>query len=128
LDNINIIRIAELYTIRAEAYASLPSPNISAAMADVNALRISRQLSAIDDTSLTAQEVLDMVEAECKKEFICEGHRFYDLKRKGKGWVKATNSGATGATILPNDYRILARIPPTQMDINPNLQPQNPGH
>ena len=127
-DNLSIIRISELYTIRAECYASLLAPNIGAAMNDVNALRASRRLPTLDNPLLSAQEVLDIVELECVKEFICEGHRFYDLKRKGKGWVKATNSGSGGGSILGNDYRILARIPPTQMDINPNLLPQNPGH
>ena len=126
-DNIPIIRIPELYMIRAESYACLQAPNISAAINDVNALRISRNLSAIDPSPLTAQDALDIVESECIKEFICEGHRFYDLKRKGHGFVKATNSGAPGANILPTDYRLLARIPPSQIDINPNLLPQNPG-
>ena len=127
-DNIPIIRLPELFLIRAECYASLPSPNISGALADVNALRVARRLAAINDTSLTAEDVLNLVETERIKEFVCEGHRFYDLKRKGKGWVKATNLGTPGNTILSNDYRILARIPPSQIDINPNLLPQNPGH
>ena len=46
-----------------------------------------------------------------------EGHRFYDLKRTGQTIVKSNP-----ATNLPaTDYRILPRIPTSEIDGNPNM-------
>lgn len=47
---------------------------------------------------------------------LFEGHRFYDLKRNGLSIVKTNPAVNMPAT----DYRLLPRIPTSEVDGNPN--------
>src|SRR5690606_30439071 len=73
-----ILRLAEQYLIRAEAYARLG--NVPAAVADLNAIRGRAGAPLIDgdgDIDLPA-----LIEKERVLELSCEwGHRWFDLKR-----------------------------------------------
>ena len=122
LDNYPVLRIAELYLNRAEAYYNVGGPaNEVLALADVNTIRTSRGLpvSAATGTALLAE-----IQNQRRLEFLFEGHRFFDLKRWGMDISKTQP-----ATILVpfNDIRILAPIPQGEIDGNPNMV-QNPGY
>lgn len=76
-----VLRLAELYLIRAEAQAKLG--NIGNALADLNIIRSRARLDnwIIDDITNIEQAVLD----ERRRELFSEwGHRWLDLKRFGK--------------------------------------------
>lgn len=119
-DNIPLIRISEVYLIRAEASLKLASPDYNTARADINLLRDARGLEA----TTAANGVLSAaVMKERRLELCFEGHRFYDLKRLGMDITKELPS-----TTLPyNDFKVVAGIPQTEMDVNPNLV-NNPGY
>ena len=74
-----LIRIAEMYLIRAEAAGR------SAGLADLNRIRTNRGLAAmkssdVPDDATYAQAVAD----ENRAEFNFEGHRYFDLARTGQ--------------------------------------------
>ena len=120
LDNVPVIRIAEAYLNRAEAYAQ--SGNAVASLADLNTIRTNRGLVArvaadfFNDKALLA-EVL----RQRRLEFAFEGQRWFDLKRQGLDIAKFQG-------LVPyNDPRILAPIPTNELSTNKNLK-QNFGY
>ena len=119
-DNIPMIRTSEVYLIRAEAYLKLATPNYSSARSDLNALRTSRGLGATpaNDATLAAA-----IQKERRLELCFEGHRFFDLKRQGMDITKE----APSVTLPYTDFKVVAGIPQTEMDVNNNLV-NNPGY
>lgn len=75
-----LIRIAELYLIRAEARAQLN--NLPGALADLNVVRNRAGLQPL--TSTTQGELLHAIESERRVEFAFEPHRWFDLVRTGR--------------------------------------------
>lgn len=119
-DNVPIIRIAELYLIRSEASLNLASPEYSTARADINKIRNTRGLG---DTPEPDSKLMNALQKERRLELCFEGHRFFDLKRQGKDIPKEGGQ----ATISYEDFRLVATIPQTELDVNKNLQ-NNPGY
>ncbi|CAD0002654.1 RagB/SusD family nutrient uptake outer membrane protein [Flavobacterium chungangense] len=76
-----ILRLAELYLIRAEA--RVRSNDITGAQEDINVIR---NRALLGNTTLTdANQLLDLIALERQREFFAEnGHRWLDLKRTGK--------------------------------------------
>ncbi len=118
-DNMPLIRVAELLLIRAEAYAE--SNQLEAGLADLNRLRASRQVSLV--TASSGPELIDLILRERRLELAFEGHRWFDLKRKGRDITKAGLS----ATVPYADFRLLAAIPIAEVQLNTKLR-QNPGY
>jgi starch-binding outer membrane protein, SusD/RagB family len=118
VDNIPVIRISELYLNRAEANYELG--NLAAALTDVNLIRTRSGLTALPATT-TGQALLDEILNQRRIEFAFEGHRFFDLKRRGLDLVKVPRN------ISFTDFVMLARIPTGQISLNPSLK-QNFGY
>jgi starch-binding outer membrane protein, SusD/RagB family len=72
-----VIRIAELYLIRAEARANLEK--LTEAVEDLDAVRQRAGLSG--STATTQEEILDAIALERRVEFAFEHHRWFDLVR-----------------------------------------------
>lgn len=115
-----ILRLAEQYLIRAEAFAQ--QGNIAAAVQDLNTIRERAGLSDLS-SSVNQTDCLNDVSQEWRVEFCFEwGHRFLDLKRMGRinqvmGLHKTTWSPQ--AALLP--------IPQNNLISDPSLS-QNPGY
>ncbi|UHG92364.1 RagB/SusD family nutrient uptake outer membrane protein [Spirosoma oryzicola] len=120
LDNVPILRISEAYLNRAEANFMLG--NTADALTDLNTMRTNRGLSA--RTGLTGDALLSEILRQRRLEYAFEGHRWFDLKRRGQDVVKAT---AQGGGLPYNDYRILANIPVNEVSTNRNIR-QNFGY
>lgn len=119
-DNSPIIRYAELLLIRAEAYAEMGQE--AQARADLDRLRGARNAGPVAASGAAlVQEILD----ERRRELNFEGHRWFDLKRRGMDIPKPAHSG--NAPLAYTDFRILAPIPSTEVQNNPELE-QNPGY
>jgi hypothetical protein len=114
-----VIRLAEIYLIRAESRAQLE--NLNGALVDLNTIR--NRAGLANEASSSKIELLDKIGEERKRELFSEwGHRWLDLKRLGtadevlgerkEGW-KPT------AILLP--------IPDQEIQNNPNLE-QNEGY
>ena len=122
LDNIPVVRIAEVYLNRAEAMATPGSPvlNEAAALADLNLILTNRGLPAV---ALTGTALYDEILRQRRIELAFEGHRFWDLKRLGKDLIKTPHY----VNVAFTDARILAAIPQREVDGNPNIK-QNFGY
>jgi hypothetical protein len=119
-DNSPVIRYADVLLMRAEAYAE--SGQTALAQADLNALRTKRNAASI---TASGAALLAAIQDERRRELAFEGHRWFDLKRRGMDITKP----AFGANpIVPyTDFRILAPLPATQVQNNALLI-QNPGY
>jgi hypothetical protein len=109
-----VIRIAELYLIRAEARAQLG--NVADAAADLDAVRSRANLTAT--TASNASDLLLAIENERRLEFAFEAHRWFDLVRTGRA---ATVLNITDAS------KLVLPIPVSQLLID-NALIQNPGY
>lgn len=115
-----LFRLAEQYLIRAEASAHLL--DIASAQADINKIRNRAGLS--NTTASTETELLEAVAKERRFELFTEqGHRWFDLKRTGKA-IEIL------APIKPSweDTQMLLPLPQSELLLNENLLPQNPGY
>ncbi len=119
LDNIPIIRTAELYLNRAEAYAQ--KGQLTEALADVNQITSNRGVSAVSGSS--KEVVFEKVLEQRRLELAFEGHRFFDLKRNGMNIDKSSPA----SPLEYGDFRYLAAFPNAEILANPNLV-QNPGY
>jgi hypothetical protein len=123
LQNQIILRMSDLYLIRAEARAQ--QGNISGAQADLNAVRAR---AGLPNTTATDQaSLLSAIQHERRVElFVEEGNRFFDLKRWGTIDAVMTAFAPTkGATW--SDYMQLFPIPTNDILQDPNLT-VNPGY
>ena len=109
-----IIRLAELYLIRAEAEAN--QNDLTDAATDLNAVR--NRAGLPPTTAATQADLLLAIENENRVEFAFEDHRWYDLVRTGRA---QTVLGITD----PN--KLLLPIPYSQLQVDPNLT-QNPSY
>jgi hypothetical protein len=119
-DNVPMMRTSEMYLIRAEASLKTSTPNVNTARNDLDALRAARGLNALSVGDAT---LADAVQKERRLELCFEGHRFFDLKRQGKEITKE----APSITLPYADFKVVAGIPQTEMDVNKNLV-NNPGY
>lgn len=109
-----VIRIAELYLIRAEARAQ--QDKLTEALADLNAVRDRAGLSA--SKAAAKEELLLAIEKERRLEFALEPHRWFDLVRSGR---------AAAVLNVTDPNRLLLPIPVQQILTDPSLE-QNPGY
>jgi hypothetical protein len=121
LDNVPVIRVAEMYLNRAESFARLATPNNISALIDVNTIRTNRGLGL--STAIAGQALIDEILLQRRLEFAFEGLRFFDLKRLGFEIFKPASS----TTVTFDDVVILPGIPIGDVDGNPNLK-QNFGY
>lgn len=115
-----ILGLAEQYLIRAEARAM--QSDLIGAVSDINIIRLRAGLGETDASS--QPELIEAIMKERRLELFTEyGHRFFDLKRNG-----LLDTALSG--VKPGWQSTDARlpIPETQIIINPNLAPQNPGY
>ena len=118
-----VIRIAELYLIRAEARAN--QDKLYEALEDLNAVRKRAELKTLPLNStdvLTKAQILLSIEDERRIEFAFEPHRWFDLVRtdRAKDLFRVNNAP------LPN-WRYVLPIPANERLKNPELE-QNPNY
>lgn len=109
-----IVRIAELFLIRAEARAQLNQ--IEAAQQDLNRVRSRAQLQPLNFES--KEDLLIAIEEERRLEFALEAHRWFDLVRTGR---------AKSVLGFTEDYKLLLPIPYSQI-LADHVLKQNPGY
>jgi hypothetical protein len=115
-DNVIVVRLPEMYLIRAEANARLGASDV-VVRDDIDVVRNRAGLADLPLTIVTQVDLLNAVLQERRVELAFEGHRFWDLRRHG---VAETTLGLT-------TDRLLWPVPQAERDVNPNLT-QNPGY
>jgi len=115
-----VLRLEECHLIRAEANARLGL--LEESRTDLNTIRTRAGLEAVDTNSQSL--LLEHIAQERRREFFTEyGHRWFDLKRSG-------TADSVLAAVKPG-WRItdlLLPLPESELLLNKNLQPQNPGY
>lgn len=111
--NVRIIRLAEMYLIRAEANFRLGTEVGAPPVDDINTIRTRVLLDPLDEESLT----LDVILHERKLELSFEGFTLHDAKRLEQ------NIGPYDW----NDPKLIYPIPQREIRVNPNLT-QNEGY
>ncbi|WP_161496094.1 RagB/SusD family nutrient uptake outer membrane protein [Zobellia sp. OII3] len=115
-----VFRLAEQYLIRAEARAQLGK--INGAKQDLNVIR--NRAGLANTTTITKDGLLEAILKERFTELFTEqGHRWFDLQRTG---TAPETLSAIKADWNATD--VLLPIPSTELEINQNLKPQNPGY
>ncbi|QEC44432.1 RagB/SusD family nutrient uptake outer membrane protein [Pseudobacter ginsenosidimutans] len=118
-----VMRLAELYLIRAEATVLGSPANVNAAIADINQLRKRANVTELE-LDLPAATVIDAIAHERKIELFAEwGHRWFDLKRTGK--AHDTLSAIPNKQPWWGDFQLLYPIPEKEINVNGQLI-QNP--
>ena len=118
LDDVPLIRISEILLNRAEAYAH--QNTMGSARADINDPRGKR---GIGDTDVPDSGLLDEILLQRRIELAFEGHRYFDRERLGLDILRPE-----GLPSIPySDYRVVAAIGTTELDVN-KLLVQNPGY
>ena len=121
-------RIAEMYLIRAEAYAKSATPNLTAGAADLNALRAKRITGYVNVTFTNSSDLVTAVLDERFKELCFEGFRFYDLKRNSLPVQRlSSDANAVWQTLPATSYLFVLPIPRTETNANSNIV-QNTGY
>ena len=126
LADIKLYRTSEMYLIRSEAYAE--TSKLTEAAADLNALRAARINSYTALAFATKADLVDAIYTERFKELAFEGHRFYDLRRRGANVVReaADAINALGAVLLtPAQAQYSFPLPDDELKANKNMK-QNP--
>jgi len=113
-----VIRYPDVLLTYAEAQAELG--NTAVANQYVNMVRKRAKLAEVSlSGAALKEEILD----QRRKEFVAEGHRWYDLVRTNT--LEAKVQKAKAVSVKPMYY--LFPLPQRERDVNPEL-PQNPGY
>lgn len=125
------LRYADVLLMYAEALNELNNGPTPDAYAAVNAVRKRARFNGSvalpilpDLQGLSYQTFKDALLLERRREFVAEGHRWFSLVRFGK--LEALVPRQTG--IQPQPFHNLFPVPQGEIDLNPNLLPQNTGY
>jgi hypothetical protein len=116
----HVIRLAEVYLIRAEARAM--QGNLAGAVDDYNQLRTRAGLPAhvLGVNVVTQDDVLAAIDHERRIELAFEGDRWPDLVRTGRAVSVMNLSDRPGQVLYP--------IPQQEIDVTNHALQQNPGY
>jgi hypothetical protein len=117
--NWHVIRLADVYLIRAEAMAELSQNPVDAA-ADINALRQRVGAADLDMAGMSMDDFRTALLRERGVELYMEGHRFFDLTRLGvyDEYCRQVHNNSIGARQAA-DY--FWPIPLTETSANDNI-------
>lgn len=122
-DDVKILRLAEQYLIRAEAYVKMGEDDL--AQEDLQEV-VNRADPNAAEITKTGKALLDRILLERRKELAFEGHRLFDLNRNKRGINIIVGPGDVIEASYPNDHFILP-IPLSEVNANPEIQ-QNIGY
>ena len=126
--DIKVFRTAEMYLIRAEAYAE--KGMLTEGAQDLNDLRAARITGYVAQSFSSKEALIDAIILERFKELAFEGHRMGDLRRRGLAVTRLPEDAvnALGAvTLNPTDKEYYYPIPSAEILANANVE-QNPAY
>lgn len=123
---IKVLRLSELYLIRAEAAAEKASPDFTLANADLNIIRKRADLTAANLNISVKNDLIDAILLERRKELSFEGNLLFDLLRRKKDVIRVDATPII-KNLLTNDNRLIMPFPENTVNANRNMI-QNPGY
>lgn len=104
--NVPLLRVPEIYLVQAEARAGLGDDQ---GAKEALFMVLGTRDTAVDDVDAMAskypmkdqKELMQTILDENAREFLCEGHRWFDLRRNGK---RLTRSGSTEGRNYPTHF------------------------
>ncbi len=118
------IRTAEIYLIAAEAAAR--GNDLAQARTHLSALQAKRMTAEVAAAKKTAVDAMSQTELiaeimdERAREFLVEGHRWFDLKRTTRPQITKSVQGQS-VTLQPNDPRYVMTFPDSAIENNAEL-------
>ena len=121
-DDMPVLRVAEMYLIRAEGLAR-GSGSAADAREDVNAIRNRAGLDYVS-SSLSGEDLIDEIITQRRYELAFEGDRRHDLQRLGRPITSSSG------TVQPGETQRILPIPNRAIQVNDALDQssQNPGY
>jgi len=116
--DIVMIRLAEMYLIRAEAYAKTNQP--VPARSDLQKIRQRANPNAAYP-NFSGQDLIDEIMLERRRELAYEGHIFFDLKRTKSDIRRSDCSASLNHDLDYPDYRYVWPIPYDEVIANKNM-------
>lgn len=113
-DKVYILRLAELFLIRAEAECNL-NGNVADIQSDINKIR--NRAGLTNTTAATIADLKTEIETQLRLEFAFEGHRWFDLVR--------TNRVMNFKPTVTQACQMLFPIPLREIQTNDKIGPQN---
>lgn len=123
-ENVKILRLAEIYLIRAEARARQTDKE-SLAIDDLYEVARRADLGAYRSIA-TGDPLIAEILKERRKELAFEGNQLFDLNRTKTNWTKF-RSGAAVTSYTAQSNRTIFPIPRRELNLNPNIR-QNTGY
>lgn len=124
-DNKDVVRLSEIYLIKAEAHARLNEN--AEALETLNLVVTIRDIDA-DEVLLGGQALIDRILLERRKELAFEGYRLLDLTRTGATFTKFRIALPDLTIDAPDEFTIMP-IPLREFNVNPGVEgQQNPGY
>lgn len=118
--NVPILRVSEMYLIRAEALNE--SDKTGEAAADIEALQSRAMGVEVKLPDMSKEQMAALIEEERIKELCFEGQRLWDITRRHKDLVRTDDSSATVKEIKYPDYRFILPIPAVELESNDNMK------
>jgi hypothetical protein len=136
-NNYTAMRYAEVLLIAAEALNEISGPT-EEAKGYINQIRerarhwpdkVADFPEDVPEDLSSKEEFRDLVLEERRLELSFEFKRWYDIKRRklGEEVFKGSNSLESHENFDPSKHYLLP-LPQKEIDVNPNLLPQNPGY
>ncbi len=122
VSNVIVLRLSEMYLIRAEAMINGASISGATPVGDLNMITSKRNAAAYTSAGS------DIVYLERRKELAFEGHLWFDASRTRRGITRNDYSGDAVNQNIPADSHLFALpIAKRELDVNENLV-QNEGY
>lgn len=127
--NTPVLRLSEMYLIRAEAILKGASVSGVSPLSDLNAIRTKRGL-----TAAAVAPSLDDIYKERRRELCFEGNELFDLARTQRSLTRIDYNGSirrdvpfTAGGTASQNYLWAMPVPQAECDANINME-QNPGY
>lgn len=126
--NITVLRGSEMYLIRAEARCRQDDlRNAADDLRKIQARALGLSEDAVVISYNNADELMEIIKQERRKELFAEGHRFFDLARWNDDIVRPEGTNSSMKKLEYPDYRYALPIPQVEMDAN-SAMVQNEGY
>ncbi|OAQ42372.1 hypothetical protein A5893_04480 [Pedobacter psychrophilus] len=121
---IKLLRLSEIYLIRAEAAAELNRYDV--ANNDLNIIRKRADSNATDLNLTVKSDLINAVLLERRKELAFEGNLFFDLVRRNQG-INRNDCTSPNCSLAFSDYRLVMPLPAQTINANTAIK-QNEGY